>query len=293
MKKGLLIINGFIINKIDRFNALYEDLEKSFKEEDIILDRMTNDEALIIIDSKKELDYDFILFWDKDINLAYHLENLGYLVFNNAKSIEICDDKAKTALYLENKGIKMPKTIISPFTFNNNPYSNYNLLFIDHIIEELNLPLVIKEANGSFGEQVYLARSKEEVVELSLKLSPKTIIYQEFIKSSAGHDVRIEVVGDKVLGAVERTNLDGDFRSNVLQGGKMEKIDVDESFYEMALSVVKTIGLDFAGVDIMFGESGEPILCEVNSNVHFKTFEKTTGVSLSKALAKYIKNKIF
>lgn len=293
MKKGLLIINGFIINKIDRFNALYEDLEKSFKEEDIILDRMTNDEALIIIDSKKELDYDFILFWDKDINLAYHLENLGYLVFNNAKSIEICDDKAKTALYLENKGIKMPKTIISPFTFNNNPYSNYNLLFIDHIIEELNLPLVIKEANGSFGEQVYLARSKEEVVELSLKLSPKTIIYQEFIKSSAGHDVRIEVVGDEVLGAVERTNLDGDFRSNVLQGGKMEKIDVDESFYEMALSVVKTIGLDFAGVDIMFGESGEPILCEVNSNVHFKTFEKTTGVSLSKALAKYIKNKIF
>ena len=293
MKKGLLIINGFIINKIDRFNALYEDLEKSFKEEDIILDRMTNDEALIIIDSKKELDYDFILFWDKDINLAYHLENLGYLVFNNAKSIEICDDKAKTALCLENKGIKMPKTIISPFTFNNNPYSNYNLLFIDHIIEELNLPLVIKEANGSFGEQVYLARSKEEVVELSLKLSPKTIIYQEFIKSSAGHDVRIEVVGDEVLGAVERTNLDGDFRSNVLQGGKMEKIDVDESFYEMALSVVKTIGLDFAGVDIMFGESGEPILCEVNSNVHFKTFEKTTGVSLSKALAKYIKNKIF
>ncbi len=293
MKKGLLIINGFIINKIDRFNALYEDLEKSFKEEDIILDRMTNDEALIIIDSKKELDYDFILFWDKDINLAYHLENLGYLVFNNAKSIEICDDKAKTALYLENKGIKMPKTIISPFTFNNNPYSNYNLLFIDHIIEELNLPLVIKEANGSFGEQVYLARSKEEVIELSLKLSPKTIIYQEFIKSSAGHDVRIEVVGDEVLGAVERTNLDGDFRSNVLQGGKMEKIDVDESFYEMALSVVKTIGLDFAGVDIMFGESGEPILCEVNSNVHFKTFEKTTGVSLSKALAKYIKNKIF
>ena len=293
MKKGLLIINGFIINKIDRFNALYVDLEKSFKEEDIILDRMTNDEVLIIIDSKKELDYDFILFWDKDINLAYHLENLGYLVFNNAKSIEICDYKAKTALYLENKGIKMPKTIISPFTFNNNPYSNYNLLFIDHIIEELNLPLVIKEANGSFGEQVYLARSKEEVIELSLKLSPKTIIYQEFIKSSAGHDVRIEVVGDEVLGAVERTNLDGDFRSNVLQGGKMEKIDVDESFYEMALSVVKTIGLDFAGVDIMFGESGEPILCEVNSNVHFKTFEKTTGVSLSKALAKYIKNKIF
>lgn len=293
MKKGLLIINGFIINKIDRFNALYEDLEKSFKEEDIILDRMTNDEALIIIDSKKELDYDFILFWDKDINLAYHLENLGYLVFNNAKSIEICDDKAKTALCLENKGIKMPKTIISPFTFNNNPYSNYNLLFIDHIIEELNLPLVIKEANGSFGEQVYLARSKEEVIKLSLRLSPKTIIYQEFIKSSAGHDVRIEVVGDEVLGAVERTNLDGDFRSNVLQGGKMEKIDVDESFYEMALSVVKTIGLDFAGVDIMFGESGEPILCEVNSNVHFKTFEKTTGVSLSKALAKYIKNKIF
>ena len=293
MKKGLLIVNGFIINKIDRFNALYEDLEKSFLEQDITLDRMTNDEALILINEKKKYDYDFILFWDKDINLAYHLENLGYLVFNNAKAIEICDDKAKTALCLENKGIKMPKTIISPFTFNNNPYSNYNLLFIDHIIEELNLPLVIKEANGSFGEQVYLAKSKEEVIDLSLKLSPKTIVYQEFIKSSAGHDVRIEVVGGEVLGAVERTNQDGDFRSNVLQGGKMEKISLDQSFYDMARDVANIIGLDFAGVDILFGENGEPILCEVNSNVHFKTFEKTTGVSLSRALALYIKKKLF
>ena len=290
MKTGLLIVNEYIRSSKERFNALYLDLEHAFKGRDIKLDRMSNGDALILINEKIKPHYDFILFWDKDINLAHHLENLGYRLFNNARAIEIADDKAKTALALENKGIIMPKTIIAPFTFSNNPFTKADLGFVDSVVKELGLPLIVKEVHGSFGEQVYLAKSKEEVNKLILTKTPTQLLFQEYIASSSGRDVRIEVVGKKALGAVIRKSQNGDFRSNVLQGGVMEKISPDESFYKMAIDVCKILDLDFAGVDIMFGKNNEPIFCEVNSNVHFRTFAKTTGIDLAKSLAIYIEN---
>lgn len=292
MLEGLLVVNGFIKNKVERFNSLYEDLKKEFLNNDILLKEATNEELLIIINESIIAKYDFILFWDKDVNLAYHLEKRGYRVYNSAKSIELCDDKAKTSLILENSGIKVPKTIIAPFTFSNNPFNDNDLKFVDKIIDELKLPLIIKESFGSFGEQVYLASTKEEIYDIIHKISPRPFIFQEFIKSSNGRDVRIEVVGGKAIGAVLRESANGDFRSNVLQGGKMTKYNPPKSFYDMAIKSTNLLGLDFGGVDIMFGENDEPILCEVNSNVHFRTFEATTGISLPQVLATYLKEKI-
>ncbi|MBO4667615.1 MAG: RimK family alpha-L-glutamate ligase [Bacilli bacterium] len=292
MNKGLLIVNEFIKNNKERFEALYIDLYTAFLNEDINLVKMTNSEVLIKINEKKLDDYDFVLFWDKDINLAYHLENLGYKLYNSPKAIEICDDKAKTALALENKNIKMPKTVISPFTFSNNPYNYSDLHFLDDVISYLGLPLIVKEATGSFGEQVYLPKDKNELRDLVIKLSPKSMIFQEYIKSSHGKDIRIEVVGGKAIGAVMRESVSGDFRSNVLQGGKMVKASPDRVFYKMAEDASSIIGLDFAGVDILIGENNEPILCEVNSNVHFRTFKSVTNIDLAKEIALYIKKKL-
>ena len=291
MKKGLLVVNGFIDNSIvSRFNALYEMLVEAFKEYDYDLIIKKNNELLIDINNDYKDDYDFILFWDKDINLAKHLENLGYKVFNSSKSIAICDDKAKTYLALENKNIKMPKTIIAPFTFSNNPYSDFS--FVDNAIKELGLPFILKECYGSFGEQVYLLNSKEEIIDKIKDVFPNSFLFQEYIASSFGRDFRIEVVGGNAIGCVERRSNGKDFRSNVLQGGSMNKANPDESFIKMAEDACKIIGLDFAGVDIMIGPKGEPILCEVNSNVHFKTFYKTAGINLASFIAKYVINKI-
>ena len=118
------------------------------------------------------------------------------------------------------------------------------------------------------------------------------MLFQEFVASSIGMDIRIEVVGDKALGAVKRESLNNDFRSNVLQGGKMSKVEVNDDFYNAAVKACQIIGLDFAGVDILIGKNGEPIFCEINSNVHFKTFYKTTGINLASEIVKYIVNKI-
>lgn len=293
MKKGLLIVNAFIELNKERFDILYEYLEKAFLNYDIELIRKTNAEILTQIDFSNKNEYEFVLFWDKDIMLAHHLENLGYKVFNSAKAIEICDDKAKTALILENKDILMPKTIFAPFTFSINPFNdNSDLSFVDEVIKKLSLPLVIKENNGSFGEQVYLVNTKEELIQKIKEISPKQFLFQEYIKSSFGRDCRIEVVGGKAIGAVQRRSNGNEFRSNVLQGGSMFKFDCPQEFYQMAEKVCKIIGLDFAGVDIMFKDDKTPIFCEVNSNVHFKTFYTVTGINLADEIAKYIVKKL-
>ena len=73
----------------------------------------------------------------------------------------------------------------------------------------------------------------------------------------------------------------------------MEPFDPSNEFIEMALKVVDVLGLDFAGVDLMFSKDNKPIFCEVNSNVHFKTFFKTTGINFAESIALYIKKQIY
>ena len=285
--KGILSVNGFLMT--DRFKILYKLLIEAFNDKGIPLILKTNDEIITTIQDDFNLECDFIIFWDKDILLGERLEKAGYKLFNSIESIRLCDDKALTCLKLLEHNLPMPKTIISPFTFENIPYNNFE--FIDKVINQLGLPLVIKENKGSFGAQVYLANNKEDMLKIIETTKTKPIIFQEFIKSSKSRDVRIEVVGGKALGSVMRYNPN-DFRSNVLAGGSMTKFDAPKEFIEVSELAAKALGLDFGGIDIMFGPNNEPIICEVNSNCHFNTFYKTTGINLANEICKYIINKI-
>lgn len=102
---------------------------------------------------------DFVLFWDKDVSLAHALEQQGLPVFNSAKSIALCDNKALTYQTLLCT-VPQPETMAAPITYFEG--SNFSP-FIDGAIEHLGLPLVFKECYGSFGAQVFLCHSKEEI----------------------------------------------------------------------------------------------------------------------------------
>jgi RimK family alpha-L-glutamate ligase len=114
---------------------------------------------------------------------------------------------------------------------------------------------------------------------------------QEYIRSSHGRDVRVNVVGSKVVSAMLRYN-ENDFRSNISSGGSMRPISLTKAQEAVALQACQTIGLDFAGVDILFGEKDEPIVCEVNSNPHFESTLTATGVDLSEYVVAYIKEQV-
>ena len=129
-------------------------------------------------------------------------------------------------------------------------------------------------------------KALEEAENVVNNLTHKDFIIQEFISESRGRDVRVNVVGGRVVSAMERYN-ENDFRSNISNGGKMKQIELSEEMAEVAIKATEVIGLDFAGVDVMFGKDG-PVVCEVNSNPHFKSSLECTGVDMSEEIMDYI-----
>lgn len=227
---------------------------------------------------------DFVIFFDKDIRLAQSLEALGIRVFNSSKAIEICDDKTLTHIVLSKSNIKTPRTILCPKSFFG--FQEQDISFLDKVAAELSFPLVLKEAFGSFGKEVYLLNTKEELQTKTIELSTKQLLFQEYIQESSGKDIRLYIVGNEYVGAVIRSNTE-DFRANVTNGGTMDAYTPTEEEVNLALEACKAIGLDFAGVDILFGKKG-PLVCEVNSNAHMKNFYNVTGIDVVTKIFEHI-----
>lgn len=283
--KGWLVVNAFLDS--EKFRGIYSLLLESAKLHNIRLELFTSSDLSGVTGEgfgANELP-DFVIFWDKDVCLARRLEQARVRLFNCADAVEACDNKALTSLMLSKAGVRIPKTIIAPKTFEGVGYNN--LVFLDRAVDKLGLPLVIKESYGSFGMQVYLADTRDEAAQIIKELGHKEFIMQEFIASSRGRDLRVNVVGGKVVASILRYN-EADFRSNLTIGGQMKPYTANNAQAELAVSACKALGLDFAGVDVMFGENDEPIICEVNSNTHFKTTLDCTGVNLADRIMEYI-----
>ena len=130
---GILVINHFL--KSEKFNILHNHLTQTAKNMGITLNVRTNQEMIFCNDGA-----DFVLFWDKDTNLAQALEARGYKVFNSAKSIALCDNKAKTYLALDGI-VKQPDTIIAPLAYHDCDYTD----FVTKAVGKLGLPVVFKD----------------------------------------------------------------------------------------------------------------------------------------------------
>lgn len=292
--KAWLVVNAFL--QQHKFQEIHQWLYQAGVERGIDIQIKTNAELLsgcmsnrLVIEDQKE-SIDFVLFWDKDVTLAKTLEQLGFVVFNSAFSIEVCDNKALTHMYLAKEKIPMPNTIFAPMTYVNIGYTNTE--FLDSVIEQLGLPIVLKECYGSFGQQVYLCENRECLEKKVLELQGKELIFQHFLKSAKGRDVRLQVVGNQVIAAMERTAKEGDFRANVSNGGSMAPYKPSEEEKELAVKCCNILKTDFAGVDLIKGEHGETLVCEVNSNAHFKNIFDCTGVNAADFIMDYIQQKM-
>lgn len=284
---GLLVVNHFLHS--DKFDELAFYFQKAAKAFEIKLETVTNvsiAEAL----SRRFHKVDFVLFWDKDILLAEWLVQQKIPVFNSALAIETCDDKGKTWLALKKAGLPVPETIPAPMTYANIGYGEIS--FADEIVKRLpgNFPFVIKESFGSFGQQVYLIKNRTELMKKVKELEGKPFLFQEYIAESKGRDIRLQVVGKKVVASMYRYS-ENDFRANITNGGHMKAYEPTEEEIELAVRATEAVGADFAGVDLLFGKEG-PLVCEVNSNAHFVNIMECTGVDTSVEIMRYIKEMI-
>ena len=285
--RGWLVVNGFLCT--GKFTELTEMFLAAAERKGICLEVRSNSEIYTGI---FELDPsvsrpDFVLFWDKDVILARYLELSGIPVYNSSRSIEVCDDKRKTYLSLLEAGIPVPRTISGPMTYENVGFPALD--FLDSLEGGLGYPLIVKEAFGSFGEQVYMAENREDLERILKAIERKPFLLQQYISASRGQDLRLQVVGDQVVAAMRRYS-DNDFRANITNGGHMEGYEPEETACLLAVRACQAAGCDFAGVDLLFTENGF-LVCEVNSNAHFKNLYDCTGTDTADYIMEYISSR--
>lgn len=287
--KGVILINAYKI--YDSVAHQIQRLQEEFLKKEIVVDVWNNEHPPVSIQNGEIQNalshYDFVINLDKDQYIVNLLEKAGMKVFNNAKSLVLCDDKMLTYISLAQEHIDMPKTIAAPLCYANHANENW----IQFLTSELSFPMVAKECFGSLGAQVYFIENIDELRKMEDQLRMKPHLYQEYIASSYGKDVRVIVIGGKAFAWMERQS-DGDFRSNLAQGGSMKEIFLPASFQDMAEKAARILGLDYCGIDLLYGKQGEPILCEVNSNAFFLGIEKLTGKNVARAWGEQIIKKI-
>jgi RimK family alpha-L-glutamate ligase len=213
-----------------------------------------------------------------------HFEQAGVIVVNSGESIATAKDKIRTSQVLSRAGIPIPNTMMVRFPIQEKL-----------ITDNIGYPCVIKVVTGSYGAGVYLCEKKRDykkIVEFVESLgSKKTLLVQEYLGDQPGEDLRVLVIGGKVLGAMKRSAPEGDFRANITNGGTGENFPVTEEIAYVARETASALGLTIAGVDLLFDKRGFRV-CEANSNPGFSGFEKYCGIDVADAITEYIKYKV-
>ena len=312
MRQGWLIVNEYL--DTEKFLEIRKLFLSGAEKKNVKLTVYTNADFAVdlsgaVVKSRAfdEGEPEFIIFYDKDIALAAALEKMGYRLYNSADAIDVCDSKVKTATRIseynlncrgDEAKILMPKTYKVPFTYENiGIKDSYSFDFLDYVEKDLceagegtlsdAYPMVIKESNSSFGMGVHLATSREEAVKLICEYGNKECIIQEYLSYSSGRDYRLQMVSDKCVCAMMRSN-ENDFRANITNGGKMSEYKPTDEDLILARNVMKCLKLDFAGIDIMHDKSGRVVFLEANSNAHFKNIYDLTGINTAEKMIEYI-----
>jgi ribosomal protein S6--L-glutamate ligase len=202
-------------------------------------------------------------------------------VYTTAKSIAINRSRDKLRAYqlLAKAGVNIPKTVFARETAD-----------FDSVIETAGgAPLIVKVARGTHGNGVVLAETNKaaKAVMQAFYVEGVTFLVQEFIKESAGTDVRAIVVGNRIVASFKRQSLDDDFRSNTHQGGVGKPVKLTDEEERTAKNAAKAMGLPVCAVDMMRSEGG-PLVLEVNSSGSIKTPEQLTGRNVAEKIIEYI-----
>lgn len=213
--------------------------------------------------------------------IVRQLEMQGMYTVSSSIAINRTRDKLRSMQLLSKAGVAIPKTVFSR-----------NTADIDDLIEMVGgVPVIIKLARGTHGNGVVLAESKRMAKSALQALylhneDGTNILLQEFIKESAGTDIRAFVVGGRVVASMSRQSLDDDFRSNLHKGGEGSSIKLTQEERKMAIRATRAMGLHIAGVDLMRSERG-PLVLEVNASPGFG-IEKVTRRDVTTPIIEYI-----
>lgn len=206
------------------------------------------------------------------VAIARQFERMGTYVANSSDGINNSRDKLHATQVLSANHIPVPTTALVR-----------DWRDVERAIRQVGgVPCVIKVPEGTQGSGVFLAHTEREASEIAWKVleTSNRVLVQEYIKESHGRDIRVLVVGGKVVAAMRRRAHGREFRSNFHLGGSVEKVDLPADFARIACKAARLLGLDIAGVDLLESARG-PLLLEVNSSPGLEGIEKATGINVA------------
>jgi ribosomal protein S6--L-glutamate ligase len=210
-------------------------------------------------------------------------EMMGVYCVNESQAIARSRDKLRSLQILSRHDIGIPPTV-----YTRQP---------DHVqacIERAEgPPVVVKLLEGTQGIGVVLAETAataSSVIEAFQGLD-QNILIQKFIGEASGADIRALVVGRKVVAAMRRKAVAGEFRSNIHRGGKATRVNLPPEYRRTALAAARVLGLRIAGVDLIESKDG-PMVMEVNSSPGLEGVQKATEVDVAGTIIELVEREV-
>ena len=153
----------------------------------------------------------------------------------------------------------------------------------EEMISIVGCPFVAKGLESSMGQEIFLISTPEEWEEVCRKWpGDKEWLCQKQIVTSYGRDLRLYTIRGEVLGAMVRSASEG-FRANVALGAQVKPYEVTPKLQDFAAEMYECFGLDFAGIDLLFGPEGL-YFCEINVMPGIEGMETATGKNVAGAV---------
>jgi len=210
-------------------------------------------------------------------------EMKGVYCLNESQAIARSRDKLRCLQLLSRHDIGLPPTVFTR-----------QAEHVPDCIERVNgPPVVVKLLQGTQGIGVVLAESTlaaSSVIEAFHGLE-QNILIQKYIHEAKGADIRALVVGRKVVAAMRRQAVSGEFRSNLHRGGTARKIRLPADYRRTALAAARVLGLTVAGVDLIESEEG-PMVMEVNSSPGLEGIQKATHIDVAESIIELIEREV-
>jgi len=216
-----------------------------------------------------------------NLSVLRQFERLNVPTLPNSDAIIASKDKMYANQILAQAGLPIPKTMLTRFPSDS-----------ELVEKQVGFPCVVKVVTGSHGAGVYLCENKKQFEDLAELISAldfkNSMIVQEYVQHSEGRDLRVIVVGGRVVGAMLRQSTDGSFKANISRGGQGLPYELTDEIEMISIQVAKVLNLDIAGVDLLFHQDGYRI-CEANSSPGFRGFEQALGVNIPRKIFEYAK----
>jgi len=243
----------------------------------------------VLIKNKKPNDINILLVranfltgsLDFHSGLIKQFELMGIPIINKHLPVLRAKNKQRNLQTLSKHNIPIPKTYIirSPE-------------YADDVVNDIgSYPVIIKTIAGSHGQGVSIVESgrglKSIIGMIVSDRNSAPLIVQEYIKESEGKDIRVFILGKRIIGAMERIATQKDeFRSNFHLGGRVRVAEMSRKEKDVAFAAVKACGLDMAGVDILRTKTGPKVL-EVNANPGLEGITEATGRDVAGEIIKF------